>query len=220
MDMLTAQLGGGMLDKISGQLGADKNATSAAMTAALPMILGGLAKNAKSPEGAASLASALEKDHDGSLLDNIPGLVGMLGGGGSGGGGLGGLLGAATSMLGGGASKKSVDGAGILRHVLGDKQPTVEQGISKASGLDMSKVAMLLPMLAPIVMGAVGKMKKENNLDAGGLASMLGQEREAVAKKAPELGGIMGMLDADGDGSVVDDLMKIGGKGLLGKLFS
>ena len=221
MDLLTSQLGGGMLDQLIGQIGADKDQTEAALSAAIPVLVGGLAKNAtSSPEGASALFGALERDHDGGILDNLPGLLGSLaGGGGGGGGGLGGLIGAATSMLGGG-NKKTLDGGAILGHILGGKKETVESGIAKASGLDMSKVAMLQPMLAPIVMGALGKLKKQNNLDAGGLAGMLGQEREQLQKKDPKvLGGLMGMLDADGDGSIIDDLAKIGGKGLLGKLF-
>lgn len=221
VDLLTSQLGGGMLDQLSGQIGADKDQTEAALSAAIPVLLGGLAKNAtSSPEGAAALAGALDRDHDGSILDNLPGLLGSLtGGGGGGGGGLGGLLEAATSML-GGATKKTVDGGAILGHILGDRRNSVESGIGKASGLDASKVAMLLPMLAPLVMGALGKMKKQKNLDAGGLAEMLGQEKTNLQKTNPSVvGGLMGMLDADNDGSIIDDLAKIGGKGLLGRLF-
>lgn len=219
VDLLTSQLSGGMLEQIGGQIGADKEQTASAVSAAIPALIGGLAKNAlSSPDGAASLANALERDHDGSLLDNLPGLLGSLGGSSSGGGGLGGLLGAATSMLGAGSSK-TVDGGAILGHILGGKKTAVESGISQASGLDAKKVAALLPILAPLVMGALGKMKKENNLDAGGLAGMLGQEKATLQQSSPALGGLMGMLDADNDGSVMDDLVKMGGKGILGKLF-
>ncbi len=221
-DMLTSQLGGATLEQLGGQIGADRETTSKAVTAAIPVLLGGLARNAKSPEGASALASALERDHDGGVLDDIGGLLSNLTGGG-GGGGLGSLIGAAGSLLGGGAKPqpKALDGAGILGHILGQRRPVVEEGVAKASGLDAKKVAMLLPVLAPIVMGALGKMKREQNLDAGGLANILAGEKQVVEQRAPGLGGgLMDLLDADDDGQILDDLAKIGGKGLLGKLFS
>jgi len=69
-------------------------------------------------------------------------------------------------------------------------------------------------------MGALGKLKREHNLDAGGLAGMLANERSAVVQRAPGIGtGLMDLLDADDDGQILDDLAKLGGKGLLGKLF-
>ena len=216
--MLSSQLSGGALEQLGGQIGADREQTEAALSAAIPVLVGGLARNAvSSPDGAASLAKALERDHDGSVLDNLPGLLGSLTGGG--GGGLGDLIGAATGML-GGSGAKTLDGGAILGHILGGRKDTVESGIAKASGLDASKVAKLLPLLAPIVMGALGKMKRQQNLDAGGLAGMLGQEQQKLQKSGSgALGGLLGMLDADNDGSVIDDLAKLGGKGLLGRLF-
>jgi hypothetical protein len=56
-------------------------------------------------------------------------------------------------------------------------------------------------MLAPLVLGALGKAKQQNNLDAGGLASMLGAESSTLQKKSS--GGaemLMKLLDQDGDG--------------------
>ncbi|MFT5144220.1 MAG: hypothetical protein ACI84D_002852 [Thalassolituus oleivorans] len=76
-----------------------------------------------------------------------------------------------------------------------------------------------MAMLAPMVMGALGKAKKDQGLDAGALAGLLGQEKESLVNKAPALGGIMGMLDADGDGSVTDELTSLGG-GLLKSFLS
>ncbi len=231
VDLITSQLGAGTLDQLGGALGADSDKAQKAVGAALPVLVGALARNAKSSEGAASLASALERDHDGSVLDNLGGLLGaagglgsLLGGGGqSGGGGLGGLMDVAGSLLGGGAPKqsKALDGAGILGHLLGGKQSAVEQGVSKASGLDSAQTGKLLATLAPIVMGALGKVKKEQGLDASALAGLLDGERQNLEQKLPQKpggGGLLGLLDADDDGSIVDDLANLGG-GALGALF-
>ena len=201
------------------------------------MLLGGLARNAQSPEGAQSLASALERDHDGSLLDGLGVLLGGSGGS-SGGEGLGGLL---SGMMGGGSSapggsgglgdllgglmgggapaSKTTDGDGILGHILGNKRGAVEQGVARSSGLDARAVSKLLPMLAPLVMGALGRAKKQQNLDAGSLASMLNHERARIERDTPGMqeGGLLGMLDMDNDGDVSDDVAKIGG--MLGSFF-
>ena len=246
LDLLNQQLSGPAVQQISSQIGADPESTQKALSAAMPMLLGGLARNTQSPEGAQSLANALDRDHDGSLLDGLSGLLGggasgasgggldallgggsggssglgdMLGGlmGGSSGGGLADLLG---GLMGGGTSaSKTTDGDGILGHILGNKRGAVEQGVARSSGLDAGTVSKLLPMLAPLVMGALGRAKKQQNLDAGGLASMLNQERARVERDTPGMqeGGLLSMLDMDNDGDVSDDVAKLGG--MLGSFF-
>lgn len=221
LDLLNQQMSGTTVQQVSRQIGASPDQTQKAMATALPLLLGGLARNAnRSPDDARSLSNALERDHDGSVLD---GLAGLLGGGGSGGSDLGGLISMAGGLLGGGS--KATDGDGILGHILGGKRQTVEQGVSKASGLDAAKVAQLMSMMAPIVMAALGKAKRQNNLDADGLTALLNRERGQVEEQTPGMqqGGLLGLLDMDGDGNVADDIAKIGGSlaasGVLGKLF-
>ena len=228
LDLLSQQLSGPAVQQMSSQLGADPESTQKALSAALPMLVGGLARNAQTPEGAQSLSNALDRDHDGSLLDGLAGMLGgasggggelgaLLGGASGGGGGLGDLLG---GLMGGGApASKTTDGDGILGHILGNKRGAVEQGVARSSGLDAGTVGKLLPMLAPLVMGALGRAKKENNLDAGGLASMLNQERARVEHDTPGMkdGGLLGMLDMDNDGDITDDVAQLGG--MLGSFF-
>ena len=243
LDLLAGQLGGGTTQQISQQLGANPQQVQTAMQAAIPALVGALAKNAQTPQGAQSLASALERDHDGSVLDNIGGLLGALGGGapsGGAGGGLGSMLGGlagmmggntatgqssggslldmAASMFGNSVSNRTVNGGGILGHILGSNQPAVEREISQASGLDMGKVTQLLPMLAPLVMCALVKMKQQQNLGPNDLQNVLQHERTAAAQSMPQgAGGLMSMLDLDGDGNPMDDIGNIAGT--LGKLF-
>lgn len=184
LDGLMQQMGGDTIHQLSQKLGTDDATTQQAVGAALPALLSALARNAQSPDGAASLAGALDRDHDGSLLGNLPALLGAGG------------------------------GAGILKHVFGGKQGTIEQGLGAATGLSGSQSSQLLAMLAPIVMSVLGSAKKSGGLDAGGLAEMLGQERTAIGGAATGgLGSLMKMIDQDGDGSVIDDL-----GGMLGKM--
>lgn len=194
VEMLMSQLGGGNLSSLSKALGSDEGKTGSAVAAALPMLIGALAKNASKPEGAASLHSALQKDHDGSVLDQLGGLFSN-------------------------ASTKS-EGVGILKHVLGNSRPQVEKGLSNASGLDSDASSKLLAMLAPMVLGALGKAQRQTKMDSNQLAGFLGGERDEVRKAAPKsLGMLESLLDADGDGDLDMSDMMTQGAGLLGKLF-
>ena len=106
LDGLMQQLDGDTMRQLSQQLGTDESTTTSAVGAALPVLMGALAKNASSTDGAAALAGALDRDHDGSMLGDIAG------------------------MLGGGA------GAGILKHVLGGNPGPVadaSRNISRAT---------------------------------------------------------------------------------------
>jgi hypothetical protein len=188
-EMLIQTLGSGELEQISRQVGADPKSTEKAVSAAIPMLISALGKNAATPDGAEALTEALSRDHDGSVLNNVADLAGA------------------------GALEK--DGDAILRHVLGNKRSMVETGLSQASGLDSNSVAKLLGMLAPLVMGGLGKTQREKGLDAAGIASLLGGERQQASK---QLGGLAQLIDMDGDGDVADDLMNMGSK-LLGGLF-
>jgi len=156
LDTVQQQLGPDTIQQMSAALGADPSATSSAVSMALPALLGGLSHNASTPQGAAALDRALD-DHDGSILDSLGGGMG---------GGLGGALG---GLLGGGGGI----GGAILGHIFGGKRPAVEEGVGRASGLNAAQVAQLLAMLAPIVMGALGKMKRERGIDASTLPSVL-----------------------------------------------
>ncbi|MCK6475169.1 MAG: FG-GAP-like repeat-containing protein, partial [Planctomycetes bacterium] len=81
----------------------------------------------------------------------------------------------------------------------GGKKQAAADGVAQKSGLPVGDVVNLLGTLAPIVMGALGKKKKEEGLDASGVATALQADQ---AKAKAESGGILGMLDADGDGDL------------------
>lgn len=229
LDILGQQLGEEDVQRISRQVGADEANIKTAIAAALPMIIGGLSRNTKdSSEGAQSLSTALERDHDGSLLGNLSSLLGGSGAGGA----AGGLLGAAGALLGGGedpqgkgATPRATDGDGILRHVFGEKRSAVERGVSRASGLDSGTVGKLLSMLAPVVMDAVGKAKKREQLDAGGVSRLLDEERAEIEREAPDAqqGNLLAFLDSNDDGRIEDDVAKLGaaagGAFLVSRLF-
>ena len=89
-----------------------------------------------------------------------------------------------------------------------------EQAVARAGGLDGGSAANLLMMLAPVVMGALGRQKRDSGLNEGGLADLLAGERRR-ADSDSGLSGLTRLLDAAGDGGVLDEITEIGG-GLLG----
>ncbi len=237
LDLLAQNLNGAPMGQIAQAIGADEATTRRAVGAALPALFTGLDRNSNTPQGAQALAGAVQKDHDGSLLDNLGGFLSQMTGGGrtaapaASGGGLGDMLGGLMGGAGGGGAlggilgslmgSKATDGGGILGHILGGQQPQVEQGVAQASGLNMQQVSRLLPILAPIVMAAIGKYMSGRNASPQDLSGALQQEAAVSRRAAPSgaIGALTGFLDADGDGSISDDLMARAGQSALGTLF-
>ena len=137
LDLVANHLDSDSISKISQAIGADTEQTQSAIAAALPTLLGGLARNAAEPTGQEQLHNALSRDHDGSLLDQ-----------------LGGLFGGKTEQV--TASKKATAGGAILDHILGKSRSRVEEGVSKTSGLSTGQTMKLLMMVAPMLMGILG----------------------------------------------------------------
>ena len=192
LDTITQQLGGDTMSQLSRQIGADPQTTQNAVQMALPVLLGGLARNASNPAGASALDNALAKDHDGSMLDNLGSLLG---------------------------NPQSANGGGILGHVFGGRREPVEAGVAQASGLSAQQTGKLLMILAPIVMAALGRMKRNQGMDAGGVGDVLQRESSTAERQLPGgLGGMLGgLLDRNNDGSVMDDIGRMtGGLGGLG----
>lgn len=199
-DLLKGQLDDNLIDNLSTKIGgADKQQTATAAQGIISTLIGGLAKNASTPEGAASLSNALERDHDGSVLDNLMGM----------------FSGQAQPQ-----QARALNGTGILNHILGDRQGEAIEMISQKSGLDHNKTGSLMTMLAPIVMGFLGKQKKQGGLDIGGLMGMLsGTVSQQKQAGNPLMDMATRFLDKDGDGSALDDVAGMVGKGMFGKLF-
>ena len=200
MDLLEGQFSEGLIDQLSANIGgADKQKTVRATSGILNTLLGGLAKNASTFEGASALNNALDRDHDGSVLDDL------------------------MEILAGNTSRsvnpKATDGSGIVNHILKDRQGNAVDMISKMSGLDQGQTGNLMSMLAPILMGALGKTKRDNGLDVAGLISLLSGTVTQQKQQDPTMGLVSKFLDSDGDGSIVDDVASIGMKFLGNFLF-
>ena len=205
LDLLSNDLGKTIINGVSQETNQPQNKTQDVLTMALPVLMTAMKRNASSQEGAQGLLSALDNKHDGSILDNLSGLFG-----------------------GGVDHAVKTDGEKILGHVLGKKQTMVETALSEKSGVDANSVAQILKIAAPIVLGMLGKEKKQQNINhQSGLENLLGGLLSGNSRQQ-EQSFLESVLDADGDGSVIDDVagMVLGGNkkkgglgGLLGGLF-
>ncbi len=189
LNSLLSQIPDDSIGSISQKINATPDQTKNALSAAIPFIVSALAKNSSTEEGASSLKNALDRDHDGSILDNLSDLI-------------------QNPAIG--------NGQGILKHVLGGKQEVAQNLIGQKTGLSSSAIGNILEMAAPMVMGYLGKQNKSNS--SGGitdiLSSMLG-DQGGNAKQGQSL--FNQLLDRDGDGSAVDDVAQMG-MSFLGKL--
>jgi len=192
MDLVNQQLTGPRLTEMSRQLGISEQQTREALPAALAALTGAMAQNASHPQGAQQLSNALARDHDGSLLDSLDDFLG-----------------------GGGAGSNLGLGGSILGHIFGNHRDRVQGNLGRTTGLDPQTMSRLLALLAPLVLAYLGRRQRQQQLDPGGLGSVLGQERQRLEQHPQARRGLGALLDRDGDGQVMDDRANLAG-GMLG----
>ena len=195
---ILAQAGG--LQSVARDLGLNEDQVAAGADALLPAILGGMKKQAQAqPSG----------------LEGLGGLLGQLGGGG--------LL---DQVLSPQATDPS-QGNQVLGQIFGSKDVSraVADNAASQSGLDSGVLRKMLPLLAMLVTGFMAKQTGGAGQQAsmgeaqgglGGLMGSLGGLLGGAGSGAPGasggLGGLGGMLDMNGDGNALDDIMRLAGK--------
>jgi len=190
LDSLMGSLGNDAIGNISKKIGIPEDATKSAIPIVTTLLTSALTRNVSQKQGAQALAGALAKDHDGSILNDLPNYI---------------------------DNYERSDGSGILKHVLGEQQKPVQKTLSKGTGINTKALGNLLTMLAPVVMGIIGKVQHKKNLNASGVSSYLGKEQKKIQKQAPQSASFLsGLLDSNQDGQVIDDVGNIGMK-LLGE---
>src|SRR5262245_17824112 len=135
LDGLAEQLGPDTIHQMSAQIGATPHQTESAIATALPLLLGQLERNTATPQGANALMGALDRDHDGSILDDLAGFLG---------------------------SGPSNSDARSVDHIFGGKKASVESAVAQRSGLGGGQVMKLLAMLAPLVLGMLGRQSRQS----------------------------------------------------------
>jgi hypothetical protein len=179
LELLTQQLNQkGVVDKLSQTVNAKPEQVKQLADLALPTLLQAMNKNSKTELGAKSLSNALDQHADDDVED--------------------------ISRFLNKVDKK--DGEKIINHLLSNKAGAVESGLAKQTGLDLSQVSGLLTMLAPLLLGQLGKQKKQGGFDLSSLGSLLGG---TSGKNNDVMSMVSGLLDSDGDGDVMDDVSKL-----------
>jgi len=195
MDLMQALGGSGGIASIARELGMNEQQVQAGAAALLPAVLGGFKKQATGQAG------------------GLEGLMGMIGG--MGGGGL------LDSVLAPHATPVD-DGNAVLGKIFGDKDVSrsVAGQAAAQTGLDPSMLKKMLPMLAMAAAGAMAKQAGAKQAVAGtggaqqgGLGGLIGQVMggltggQAAAPHKGGMGGLASMLDLNGDGNPLDDIL-------------
>lgn len=140
------------VNSLSQMTGLDQDKTSSAISQILPALLQGLNSNVQKEGGLSSLESALEKDHNGSILNNVM-----------------------SAFMNGDKPEdtgRETNGLGIVNHIFGGQQNQVAQNIGSNLNIDSSTIMSLMAKIAPLVMGFLGKSKNDSGMDIGSLLNM------------------------------------------------
>lgn len=194
---ILARMGG--LQSMAQELGVSEKQAASGAAALIPAILGGFKKQAQSqPTGLEGLGGLLRQLGGGNLLDQV-------------------LAPQPTDVS---------PGNEVLGQIFGSKDVSraVAQNAASQSGLDPSLLKKMLPMLAMLVAGYMAKRgsgaEGQTSSAGGGLGGMLGGLFGGLATGAgsatPEVAapGLASMLDLNGDGNPLDDILRMAGKAL------
>ena len=213
LDMIMSAQGGGAAQQAGAQLGLNQQQSQSAIAALLPAISSALKQNTAKPQGLAGLLSALQGGNHSQYLDNAASLK---------------------------SASAITDGNAILGHLFGSKDVSraVAGHAAQQTGLDTSILKKMLPMVAAMAMGSLSKQTRQPSM-AQGLAGLAINQMMGGGQKASGIGGILSgllgggqqkqvrqqhqqglgmlgnLLDADGNGSVMDDVLKMAMKGMI-----
>ena len=170
LDLLTGNAGNQVATQAENKFGVSKNQIIALLAVAAPLVISYLRNKSQDSNEAEALNNALDRDHDGSILNN-------------------------PSQ----AEARQTEGGSILDHIFGGQKASVENQLSQNTGISMDKIGPILSMLAPIIMGYIGQQKQQNNVNSGGLGDLLGgilggAQNQAQAQPSNPLNDILGQV--------------------------
>jgi len=181
---ILAQAGG--LQSMARELGVSETEAKSGAEALIPAILGGFSKQADGhPAGIEGLGGLLRQLGGGSLLDNV-------------------LSPHPTDVS---------QGDNVLGEIFGSKDVSraVATNAAEQTGLDTSLLKKMLPMLAMMVAGYMAKQHSASTQatgPGGGLGGLLGGLLGGAQSGSGGLGGLAAMLDQDGNGNPLDDILR------------
>ncbi len=175
LDLVKGQLSDNLIGQAASLIGESKSATSSALGSLLPTILGSVISKGSTRSGASSILDLINTGkHDGSVFDDLPNMLGSSS--------------ASTGLLN--------TGKALLSTFFGNRQNSILDNLVSLTGLKRNSTSSFLSMLAPLVLGMIGKQVRKNKLDAGGLMDLLTGQRSIVEKALPAgMGSLLGFAD-------------------------
>lgn len=172
-----------IVQQIAGQFGLSNDQASSVMGPMLTQLTSAMKGNINQQSGLEGLLKAVQNGNHGRHMES-------------------------PSQL--GQSETMTDGNNILGHLLGNKDGSraVARNAAEKSGVGYDVAKKILPILASVVMGSLNKQANSSGLleNLGGLLSGTQQADNS------QLTGFAKMLDMNGDGSMVDDVINLAGK--------
>jgi len=160
LSAVTQFLTPGLIAKIASLLGLERAATQKTVDVAVPALLSGLANLAGSPEGARQLSDAIAKQPENTLAN----LAEMLGG----------------------SARIADGGKSLLSSLLGGgTRDGLVSAVSKYAGTSEAASGSVLGMLAPAVLGIIGRKQREDGLSTSDLAEMLTTQKKDFIAAMP-----------------------------------
>ncbi|MGX9986120.1 DUF937 domain-containing protein [Chryseobacterium sp. POL2] len=187
LDLLTGNTSNQVAEQAENKFGISKNQIIALLAVATPLVISYLKNKSQDAKEAEALNNALDKDHDGSILNDPSQAI-----------------------------NRQSEGNSILDHIFGGNKANVENQLSQNTGISMDKIGPVLAMLAPIIMGYIGKEKQANNVNAGGLGDLLGGILGGASQQAQTqqsnplndiLGSVLGGGQSQGSGNPLNDIL-------------
>jgi outer membrane protein OmpA-like peptidoglycan-associated protein len=160
---VTSALPAGAASTIASLIGESPAATTAGISAAVPALLAGAIQKSSTASGANDLVNQLKQIMaGGNPLDRI------------------------GSILTDPSARSSyvTQGQGVAGSLLGGASDSVARTIGNAQGMSGSAVSSILALLAPLVLGAMGRLTGSNPT-ASGLQSLLSSEQGTVSRMLP-----------------------------------
>ena len=170
IDLITGNAGTQVAEQAENKFGIQKNQVIALLAVAAPLVISYLKNKSQDANEAEALNQALDRDHDGSVLND-------------------------PSQL----EARQQEGGSILDHIFGGQKAQVENSLSEQTGISMNKIGPILGMLAPLIMGYIGREKQSNGVNSGGLGDLLGgilggAQNQAQAQPSNPINDILGQV--------------------------
>lgn len=213
LDMIMQAQGGASAQQAGQTLGLDQSQTQSAIAALLPAISSAMKQNTQTPQGLAGLLGALQKGNHGQYVEQPE------------------MMARPETVADGNAILGHLFGSKEVSR-------TVAGRAAEQSGVSSDILKKMLPLVATMAMGSLSKQTQAPDMKSqlaglamsqmlgmgapqapqSGLGGILGgllgggarkQQRQARQSHQQGMGLIGKMLDADGDGSVMDDVLKM-----------